>query len=64
MRAKAPPPALSSPAPDVEPASSTERIAAAITAAIVERRLMPGTKLAEQKLADIFPSRAPWFARP
>lgn len=54
MRAKAPPPALSSPAPDVEPASSTERIATAITAAIVERRLMPGTKLAEQKLADIF----------
>ncbi|MDN3922747.1 GntR family transcriptional regulator [Roseateles violae] len=36
------------------PASATERIAAAITQAIVERRLMPGTKLAEQKLADIF----------
>jgi len=34
--------------------SATERIAASITAAIVERRLMPGTKLAEQKLADIF----------
>jgi DNA-binding GntR family transcriptional regulator len=34
--------------------SVTERIAASITAAIVERRLMPGTKLAEQKIADIF----------
>lgn len=34
--------------------SSTARIAAAITAAIVERRLMPGTKLGEQKLADAF----------
>ena len=34
--------------------TSTRRIADAITAAIVERRLMPGTKLAEQKIADIF----------
>jgi DNA-binding GntR family transcriptional regulator len=34
--------------------SSTQRIVESITAAIVERRLMPGTKLAEQKLADIF----------
>lgn len=34
--------------------SSTERIAESITAAIVERRLMPGTRLTEQKLADIF----------
>jgi DNA-binding GntR family transcriptional regulator len=34
--------------------SSTDRIAESITAAIVERRLMPGTKLAEQKIADIF----------
>ncbi|HEX2011629.1 MAG TPA: GntR family transcriptional regulator [Roseateles sp.] len=34
--------------------STTARIAASITAAIVERRLMPGTKLAEQKLADIY----------
>lgn len=33
---------------------STERIVASITAAIVERRLMPGTKLSEQKIADIF----------
>ena len=32
----------------------TQRIVASITAAIVERRLMPGTKLSEQKIADIF----------
>ena len=39
-----------------EPAAdnATQRIAESITAAIVERRLMPGTKLAEQKIADIF----------
>jgi DNA-binding GntR family transcriptional regulator len=35
-------------------ADATRRIADSITAAIVERRLMPGTKLAEQKIADIF----------
>ena len=35
-------------------ASATQRIAESITSAIVERRLMPGTKLAEQKIADIF----------
>ncbi|MFT3664840.1 GntR family transcriptional regulator [Piscinibacter sp.] len=34
--------------------TSTQRIVESITAAIVERRLMPGTKLAEQKIADIF----------
>lgn len=34
--------------------SATQRIAEAITTAIVERRLMPGTKLAEQQIADIF----------
>jgi DNA-binding GntR family transcriptional regulator len=33
---------------------STQRIVDAITTAIVERRLMPGTKLAEQQIADIF----------
>jgi DNA-binding GntR family transcriptional regulator len=33
---------------------STARIAESITVAIVERRLMPGTKLSEQKIADIF----------
>jgi len=37
----------------VEP-GSTQRIVDAITAAIVERRLMPGTKLVEQQIADIF----------
>ena len=34
--------------------SATDRIAAALTQAIIERRLMPGTRLAEQKLADLF----------
>jgi DNA-binding GntR family transcriptional regulator len=34
--------------------STTQRIVESITAAIIERRLMPGTKLAEQKIADIF----------
>jgi len=40
-----------------DPAASetlTRRIADSITTAIIERRLMPGTKLAEQKIADIF----------
>lgn len=32
----------------------TQRIVDSVTAAIVERRLMPGTKLAEQPIADIF----------
>lgn len=36
------------------PAGHTQRIVESITKAIVERRLMPGTKLAEQKIADIF----------
>ncbi len=37
------------------PASgATERIVDSITEAIVDRRLMPGTKLSEQKLADIY----------
>ena len=39
---------------DREPTSQTQRIVDALTAAIVERRLMPGTKLVEQKIADIF----------
>lgn len=33
---------------------TTRLIADSVTTAIVERRLMPGTKLAEQKIADIF----------
>jgi len=39
---------------DHEASNTTRRIVDAVTAAIVERRLMPGTKLAEQRLADIF----------
>jgi DNA-binding GntR family transcriptional regulator len=35
-------------------ASTTDQIAEAITLAIVERRLMPGTKLVEQQIADVF----------
>jgi len=37
-----------------EGAGSTQRIVDSITTAIVERRLMPGTKLVEQQIADIF----------
>jgi DNA-binding GntR family transcriptional regulator len=33
---------------------ATDRIVASITQAIVERRLMPGTKLGEQRIADVF----------
>lgn len=40
--------------PSPRPDSATQRIVDAITAAIVERRLMPGTKLVEQQLADHF----------
>jgi DNA-binding GntR family transcriptional regulator len=44
--------------PPVRPAagapSSTDRIVDSITTAIVERRLMPGTKLVEQQIADVF----------
>lgn len=36
------------------PSSTTQRIVESVTTAIVERRLMPGTKLAEQQIADIF----------
>ncbi len=43
------PKSVEAPRPD-----STRQIVESITAAIVERRLMPGTKLAEQKIADIF----------
>ena len=35
-------------------ASTTEAIVDAITTAIVERRLMPGTWLVEQQIADVF----------
>ncbi len=40
--------------PATTPAGATQRISEAITTAIIERRLMPGTKLTEQKIADIF----------
>jgi DNA-binding GntR family transcriptional regulator len=36
------------------PSSSTDQIVDAIVSAIVERRLMPGTKLVEQQIADVF----------
>lgn len=42
------------PAASSAPATTTQRIVDSVTTAIVERRLMPGTKLAEQKIADIF----------
>lgn len=42
-------------AADAAPAAgSTQRIVDAVTTAIVERRLMPGTKLVEQQLGDLF----------
>jgi len=34
--------------------STTDQIVESITTAIVERRLMPGTKLPEQQIADVF----------
>ena len=40
--------------PAAPAAGATQRIVESITEAIVARRLMPGTKLAEQKIADIF----------
>ncbi len=50
-----PPPApRRSRAAEPAPGNTTQKIADAITTAIVERRLMPGTKLAEQQIADIF----------
>ena len=47
-------PALKIVKPAPAPLGATERIVDSITEAIVARRLMPGTKLAEQKLADVF----------
>jgi DNA-binding GntR family transcriptional regulator len=35
-------------------ASSTDQIVDSITSAIIERRLMPGTRLVEQQIADVF----------
>jgi len=42
------------PSASAAPAGSTQRIVESITTAITERRLMPGTKLTEQKIADLF----------
>jgi DNA-binding GntR family transcriptional regulator len=49
------PPDLASSGPDAAPAANaTQRIVDSITNAIADRRLMPGTKLSEQKIGDIF----------
>ena len=44
----------SPPAPAASFSSATDQIVDSITTAIVERRLMPGTKLPEQQIADVF----------
>lgn len=36
------------------PGNATQQIVDAVTAAVIERRLMPGTRLAEQSIAEIF----------
>jgi DNA-binding GntR family transcriptional regulator len=41
-------------APDSSSPSSTQRIVESIVEAIVERRLMPGTKLAESRIGELF----------
>ena len=41
-------------APQTAERGATQRIVQSITTAIVERRLMPGTKLGEQRIADLF----------
>jgi DNA-binding GntR family transcriptional regulator len=48
------PPRVAARAADPAGSGSTQRIVESITGAIVERRLMPGTKLVEQQIADIF----------
>lgn len=48
---KAVPPQIEAAAPA---GNATQRIVDAITNAIADRRLMPGTKLSEQKIGDIF----------
>ena len=55
LKAVVAPQPVPEPAPAAPAASgATERIVESITTAIIERRLMPGTKLAEQQIADIF----------
>lgn len=46
--------ALAAPAAASDRGGATQRIVESITRAIVEHRLMPGTRLGEQRLADIF----------
>ncbi|HEU0203081.1 MAG TPA: GntR family transcriptional regulator [Burkholderiaceae bacterium] len=53
-RSKSAPAAAPLAADERDRPNTTERIVESITTAIVERRLMPGTKLAEQQIADIF----------
>ena len=53
-RASAPTPAAVAVQPADAGGTSTQRIVESITTAVVERRLMPGTKLSEQQIADIF----------
>jgi len=48
------PHAVDPPAAGRSGAGLTDRIVEAVTTAIVERRLMPGTKLVEQQIADVF----------
>lgn len=48
------PAALTRPARGGTAGSSTQQIVDAVTTAIIERRLMPGTRLAEQSIAEIF----------
>ena len=48
------PPAGPAPRAAAPAVNTTQRIVDSIAVAIVERRLMPGTKLAEQQIADIF----------
>jgi DNA-binding GntR family transcriptional regulator len=45
---------MAEPTPEPQAPNATQRIVDALTNAIVERRLMPGTKLVEQQLADLF----------
>lgn len=47
-------PGSAAPPADAPAAGATQRIVDSITDAIADRRLMPGTKLSEQKIGDIF----------
>jgi len=47
-------PAIPRPSRAGQTGSTTQQIVDAVTAAVIERRLMPGTRLAEQSIAEIF----------